>query len=166
METTQTSNSIKLNHPSENATSLEAPREKTISEADRGANKMPADQKAQLRPVNERLAPEQERPFYPEADMNTSTNEVEPKVIGAQVENHEPTETLLQQPLNDGGPKPVKMHEPAAGLTYVPPEVPKVLPKNPKTPLVVKLSPELALITPKKGIDNPCFTLFCSLAKN
>jgi len=153
MQTTQTSNPIKLNPPSENATSIVAPREKTISEADRGANKMPADQKAQLRPVNQRLAPEQARPFYPEADMNTRTSEVEPKVIGAQVENHEPTETLLQQPLNDGGPKPVKMHEPAAGLTYVPPEVPKVPPKNPKTPLVVRLSPELALITPKKGKD-------------
>lgn len=127
---------------------------------------MPAEQKAQSGPVNERLVLEQERPFYPEADMNTTTNEMELKVKGAQVKNNEPTDTLLQQPLNDGGPKPVKMHEPAAGLTYVPPEVPKVLPKNLKTPLVVKLSPELALITPKKGIDNPCFTLFCSLTEN
>lgn len=166
MEATQTSNPVKSNPLSENATSLVAPREKTITQEDREANKMPADQKAQSRPVNERLAPEKARPFHPEADMNTSTNEMEPKVIGAQVENNEPTETLLQQPLNDGGPKPVKMHEPAGGLTYVPPEVSKVLPKNPKTPLVVKLSPELALITPKKGIDNPCFILFCSLAKN
>lgn len=119
----------------------------------------PDEEKSHSAPVNEGSDRTQSRPFYPESelgDMNARLEEMkarlQPPNRGRSKSAKDATlEKFLQQPINDE-PKLAKLHEAAAGLTYVPPVAPKSLPKK-KAPVPIKLPPALALITPKRGIN-------------
>ena len=112
----------------------------------------PDEQKPDSAPVNEGSDRTQSRPFYPESELGDMNARLQPPNRGRSKSAKDATlEKFLQQPMNDG-PKPVKLHEAASGLTYVPPVAPKTLPKK-KAPVPIKLPPALALITPKRGIN-------------
>ena len=150
------------NPPRENATSQIAPSEKSTSRADGETDKMlspsgPIEQKAQSGSAKEGTDRQQSRPFYPD---DATTNEMhqrlqETQSSNAKKENSDSVEKFLQQQMNDNQKPPTKVHESPAGITYVPPEVPKPLPKKPTLPGPAKLSPELDLITPQKGLSIP-----------
>ena len=99
----------------------------------------------------------QSRPFYPESeigDMKTRPTETKKRPEAwqssdAKEENEPALEKFAQKPMHDE--LPTKIHEPPAGLTYIPPVMPKPPPKKP-APAPLKLPPKLALITPKRGI--------------
>ena len=145
-----------------NATSQIAPSEKSTSRADGETDKMlspsgPIEQKAQSGSATEGTDRHQSRPFYPD---DATTNEMhqrlqETQSSNAKKENSDSVEKFLQQQMNDNQKPPTKVHEPPAGITYVPPEVPKPLLKKPMLPGPAKLSPELDLITPQKGLSIP-----------
>ena len=104
----------------------------------------------------------QSRPFYPESytgDMKARPKETKTRLEaaqsgGAKEEKDATLEQFVQQPMHDEPvPTKAKLHDPPAGLTYVPPMAPKPPPKKPvRVPL--KLPPALAVMTPKRGIND------------
>ena len=105
----------------------------------------------------------QSRPFYPESDMETKTRLEATQSSGVKEEKAATLEEFVQQPMRDEPvPSKIKIHEPPAGLTYVPPVAPKPPPKKPVRVPLIKLPPALALITPKRGINDCWFSLFLS----
>ena len=113
----------------------------------------------------------QSRPFYPESEAaamkartaETKTRPGPEESSEAKDEKDATLEKITQLPEHDEVPKKLqeppkklreptkKLHEPPAGLTYVAPLVSKPPSKKP-APVPMKLPPELALITPKRGI--------------
>ena len=152
-----------------------ASNERLNTQEDGDTNKMlgpsePEERKPQSGLSYEASDRTQSRPFYPESDigdMKTRPKETKTRLEasqsrGAKEEKGATLEEFVPQPMHDEPvPTKIKIHEPAGGLTYVPPVAPKPPPKKPvRVPL--KLPPALALITPKRGINNGWFSLFLS----